>query len=81
METVLRTTEGLLGEWGRDTSDMAEARSGPGEGRQIELMDCTWTLSIDQDITARIDIVTPGHLENYDRKTLEATCEFIKAVM
>ena len=34
-------------------------------------------LSIDQDITARIDIVTPGHLENYDRKTLEATCEFL----
>ena len=39
-------------------------------------MDFIGTSSIDQEITDRIDIVTPGHLENYDRKTLEVTCQF-----
>ena len=34
-------------------------------------MDFIGTYSIDQEITDRIDIVTPGHLENYDRKRLE----------
>ena len=55
---------------------MAGERSGQGETRPRVLMDFTniKLFSIDQKITARINIVTPGYLENYDRKRLEVNC-------
>ena len=73
MVIVLRTTDLLLEGWGQDISDTAEEQSGPGEcwPKNDLIMDFIGTSSINQEITNRIDIVTPGHLENYDRKRLE----------